>query len=147
VSSEEQRLTEFKLLLGEVRKQLIDAQSHFDIWEQLWPTEENVRVINTFRGFFMPTRNAHLDRFFIKVSNVVSNRRTSPSFYRLLTMLSVAPSLAPGINIRSLRSRLKKPSATWRKQAHVDGVRGLIQRNQHSAYHRSSVDISACGME
>lgn len=108
MSSKEQRLTEFKLLLDEVRKQLLDGQIHFDIWEQLWPTEENVHVLNAFRGFFLPTRNAHLDRFFIKVSNVVSNRATSPSFYRLLNMLSVAPSLAPGIDIRALRSRLKK---------------------------------------
>jgi len=108
MSSKEQRLTELELLLDEVRKQLLDAQIHFDIWEQLWPTEENARVLNAFRGFFTPTRNAHLDRFFIKVSNVVSNDPTSPSFYRLINMLSVAPSLAPGIDIRSLRSRLKK---------------------------------------
>ena len=56
-------LDEFKSLLNAVRLQLLDAQMHFDIWEELWPTQEKVDIINAYKGFFLPTRDAHLDRF------------------------------------------------------------------------------------
>lgn len=108
LSTEKQQVKEFESLLDEVRKQLLDAQIHFDIWEQLWPTEENVHIINVYRGFFQPTRIAHLDRFFIKASNVMSNDPTSPSFYRVLNMIRKDVNLAPGIELRALRNRLKK---------------------------------------
>jgi hypothetical protein len=105
--SKKEQLSEFELLLEEVRKQLLDAQIHFDIGEQLWPTAENVDVLNAYKGFFLPTRNAHFDRFCIKISNVVSNDRRAPSFYRLLNMISSDPSLAPSINTRLLPTQLK----------------------------------------
>ena len=106
--SEQTQISEFKSLLEELRKQLLDAQIHFDIWEKLWPTEENVDVINSYKGFFLPTRNAHLDRFFIKLSNTVDADPRSPSFYRVLKMLATKADLAPTIDVRSLRNRLKK---------------------------------------
>ena len=107
-TTDEKQVAEFESLLEELRKQLLDACIHFDIWEQLWPTEEAVGVINQYKGFFLPTRNAHLDRFFIKVCNVLSNDPKSPSFYRVLSMLGKNPSLASGISVRELKNRLKK---------------------------------------
>lgn len=101
-------VAEFKSLLEEIRKQLLDACVHFDIWEQLWPTEQIVDVINQYKGFFLPTRNAHLDLFFIKVCNVLSNDPKSPSFYRILSMLSKNPNLASTTSARELKNRLKK---------------------------------------
>ncbi|MBI4181076.1 MAG: hypothetical protein HY528_04020 [Chloroflexi bacterium] len=100
--------TEFRSLLEELRKQLLDACIHFDIWEELWPTVEVVGTINRFKGFFLPTRNAHLSQFFIKVCNVVSNDPKSPSLYRVLKMLDNNQQLAPGINTRSLHKRLRQ---------------------------------------
>jgi hypothetical protein len=103
----EEQAIEFKSLLEELRKQLLEASIHFDIWEQLWPTKGAVDILNRYKGFFLPTRNAHLDRFFIKVCNVLSNDPKSPSFYRIFKMLDTNPELAPGIDVRSLKRRLK----------------------------------------
>ena len=110
-----EQTTEFKSLLTEVKKQLLDAQMHFDIWEQIWPTEQNVEVINSYKGFFLPTRDAHLDRFFIKTSNVVDNHKNSPSIYRLLNMVGSCIDLAPGIDMHSIRGRLNKQKDLLRR--------------------------------
>ncbi len=114
-ASQQESAKEFRLLLDEARRQLQDAQTHFDIWVELWPTEQNVKVINAYRGFFIPARKAHLDEFFIKVSNVVSNDHRAPSLYRLLDMVDRMPSLAPGLNLPSLRDRLKKQKGLLRR--------------------------------
>ena len=104
----EQQIAEFKSLLEELRRQLLEASMHFEIWEGLWPTKQVVDVINRYKGFFLPTRNAHLDRFFIRVSNIVSNDSKSPNFYRIFKMLDNNQYLAPGVDARSLRKRLRQ---------------------------------------
>jgi len=106
--TDEKQVLEFESLLEELRKQLLDACVHFDIWVQLFPTAQVVDVINQYVGFFQPTREAHRDRFFIKVSNVTSSDPKSSSFYRILKMLDNNPALASGVNVRSLRKRLKQ---------------------------------------
>lgn len=106
--SEQTQINEFKSLLEELRRQILDAHIHFDIWEKLWPTKENVDVLNSYRGFFLPTRNAHRDLFFIKVSNAVADDPRSPSFYRVLNMVTAKDDLALTIDVRSLKNRLKK---------------------------------------
>lgn len=106
------QITEFKCLLEELRKQLLDASMHFEIWEGLWPTEQIVDVINQFKGFFLPTRNAHIDRFYIKVCNIVSNRSSQPSFYRVFSMLNKNATLAPALDVRLLKKRLKSHKKT-----------------------------------
>jgi hypothetical protein len=105
---DEDQIKECSSLLEELRKQLLDASIYFEIWEQLWPTTQVVDIINRYRGFFLPTRKAHLDQFFIKISNVVSNDHRSPSFYRVFKMLDANPNLAVGIDVRLLRKRLKQ---------------------------------------
>ncbi len=107
-TQDEEQATEFKSLLEELRQQLLAASVHLDIWKQLWHTKERVDVLNQYRGFFWPTRDAHLDRFIIKVSNVVSNDPRSPSFHRIFKMLDNNPVLASGVDIRSLRKRIKQ---------------------------------------
>jgi len=105
---DERQVREFESLLEELRKQLLDACVHFDIWVQLFPTAQVVDVINQYKGFFLPTINAHLDRFIIKVSNLFSNSPSSPSFYRIFKMLYNNPAFASGVDVRSLRKRLKQ---------------------------------------
>jgi len=70
---------DFLLILEEIRKQLLDASTYFDIWIQLWPTTTAVEVINRYKGFFQPIRQAILDQFFIKICNVISNNVTCPN--------------------------------------------------------------------
>ena len=103
----EKQVTKFRALLEELRKQLLDACTHFDIYVQLWPTKEVVDVVNRYRGFFQPTFMAHFDRFSMKICNVVSNKSSQPSFYRIFNMLDSNTALAPGIDIQSLRERLE----------------------------------------
>ena len=102
---------EFRYLLEELRKQLLEASVYFDIWEQIWPTEKVVRVINQYRGFFLPTRKALFDQFSIKICNVTGNDHRLPSFYKIFKILEISPSLAPKVNVQSLRKRLKKHRA------------------------------------
>lgn len=81
---------------------------YFDIWEQIWPTAQVVDVINRYKGFFQPTRKALFDQFSIKICNVISNDRRLPSFHKIFKMLDTNPSLAPEIDVQSLRKRLKQ---------------------------------------
>jgi hypothetical protein len=105
---------EFAYLLDELRKQLLEVSVHFEIWEGLWPTEQVVDVINRYKGFFLPSRDAHLDRFIIKVCNVFSNESNQPSFYRIFSMIDKNATLAPDLNVRSLKKRLRKYNSTLR---------------------------------
>jgi len=111
LEQKEQEIVEFKSLLEELRKQLLGASMYFDIWEQTWPTAQVVDVINRYKGFFQPVRKALFDQFSIYICNVTGNDRRLPSFYKVLKMLDTNPSLAPGLDVRSLRKRLKQHSA------------------------------------
>ena len=117
------QVTEFESLLEELRKQLLDACIHFEIWEQLWPTEQVVDVINRYKGFFLPSRNAHVDRFYIKVCNVVSNRLSQPSFYRVFSMLNENATLAPGLDVRALKKQLRSHKNTLSAIRHYRNTR------------------------
>ena len=99
---------EFEYVFEVLQKQLLAASVHFYIWEQLWPTEKVVDIINQYIGFFQPTRDAHLDRLIIKVSDILSNKPNAPSFYRILNMLGRNSNLAPDINVREIKKRLRK---------------------------------------
>ena len=91
-----------------LQKQLLAANVHLYIWEQLYPTEKVVGTINQYIGFFQPTRAAHLDGLILKVSDVLSNKPNAPSFYRILKMIGINSSLAPDINGREIKKRLKR---------------------------------------
>ena len=99
---------EFENVFEILQKQLLAASVHYYIWEHLWPTEKVVDVINQYIGFFQPTRDAHLDRLIIKVSDILSYKPNAPSFYRILNMLGRNSSLAPDVNVREIKKRLKK---------------------------------------
>jgi hypothetical protein len=125
-AADNEQIADFRSLLEELRKQLLDACVHFDNWEQLWPTEEVVGVINQYKGFFSPTRNAHLSQFFIKVCNVLSNDPKSPSLYRVLSIIGRNPELAPDINAREVKGRLRK---------HKNVLEGIKQYRDTKAAH------------
>jgi hypothetical protein len=107
----EQEIVEFKSLLEELRKQLLDASMYFDIWEQIWPTAQVVDVINRYKGFFQPVRKALFDQFSIKICNITGNDGRLPSFYRIFKILDTNPSLAPKLDVKLLRKRLRQHRA------------------------------------
>jgi hypothetical protein len=104
----ENRRESIILLLESIKKQLLAAQAAFDIWEQLWPTQDQVSTLNAYRGFFVPTRDALLDRFFIRVSNVIGNDIRSPSFYMLFSLISKDNAISQNVDIPSLRRQLRR---------------------------------------
>ncbi|MDO8577889.1 MAG: hypothetical protein Q7R50_01775 [Dehalococcoidales bacterium] len=108
---EEISAEEFKVLLEELRKQLLDASMYFDIWEQIWPTSHVVDVINRYKGFFLPVKSALFDQFSIKICTVTGNDPRLPSFYRIFKILDTNPNLTPGVDVQSLRKRLKPHKA------------------------------------
>jgi hypothetical protein len=99
---------EFEDVFEILRKQLLAASVHLYISEELWPTEKVVGIINQYKGFFQPTRDAHLDRLIIKVSDILSSKPNAPSFYRILNMIGINSNLAPDINVREIKKRLRK---------------------------------------
>lgn len=99
---------DFDYIFEILQKQLLAASVHFYIWEQLWPTEKVVGIINQYKGFFQPTRVAHLDRLVINVTNILSHKPKAPSFYRILNMINSNPNLAPEINVSKLEENLEK---------------------------------------
>ncbi len=133
---DEAQTKEFRSLLEELRKQLLDASMYFDIGEQIWPTAQVVDVINRYKGFFQPTRKALFDQFSIKISNVISNDRRLPSFHKIFKMLDTNPSLASKIDVQSLRERLKQHRAVLTaindyrntKAAHWDTTNHVAER-------------------
>jgi hypothetical protein len=98
---------EFESVFEILQKQLLNASTNFYIWEQLFPTEKVINILNRYIGFFQPTREAHLDGLIIKVSEILSDRHNAASFYRILNMIGRNPSLAPSINVHEIRKRLK----------------------------------------
>ena len=113
-----QQLKEFELRLDELRKQILEASIHFNICIDLWPNEERVKVINRYRGYFIPARLAHFNQFTIKISEIFSNRITAPSFYNVFKILKINPELAPGIELQSIAKRLRQHNKT--KQAIIN---------------------------
>jgi hypothetical protein len=96
-----------KMILHELGIQLLDASTYWDIYVQLWPTNQTVEVVNRYKGFFQPARRAIFDQFSIKISNVMSNDPNVSSFNQVFYVLALNPYLAPGFNVHLLKERIK----------------------------------------
>lgn len=78
----------------------------------------------------MPTRNAHINCFDIKICNVLSKKASQPSFYNVFSLINKNTNLIPGLDVRSLKMRLKRHNKTLstiaeyrnKKVAHWDMV-------------------------
>jgi len=99
---------EFEKVFAILERLLLGSGVNIYIWEQLHPTEKVVATLNQYKGFFVHTRSAHVDGFILKVSDILSNSATAPSFYRILNMIGMNESLAPGLNGGEIKKRLRK---------------------------------------
>lgn len=100
----------FKKWREVLASQLVAAYTHYHIWEQLWPSEESLSVLNRFRVFFHHTIAAHLQLFFLHVTKVTEDRRDSINLWRLLDEVEKSPCLVPRLSlveVRQLRKQLK----------------------------------------
>ena len=96
------RLTKWRQALA---NELIEAHTHFYIWEQLWPTEEAVPALNRFRVFFKMTRNAHVEQFILHVAKVTEHRKDSINLWRLLDAVEQHPNIVPRISTPEVRQQ------------------------------------------
>ena len=91
-------------------RELIAAYSHYHIWEQLWPTEKSVEVLNRFKVFFHYTIAAHQQLFFLQIAKATEERKDSINLWRLLDEVAKYPNLVPRLSkleIQQLRGRLE----------------------------------------
>lgn len=112
--------TKFTNLLNELRKELLEANTHFEIREKLWPTKETVDILNRYIGFFAPTMDAHFDSFCVKMCNITSNKANQPSFRRILDSIKQNKELAPNLNVNATEEQIKKH----------DGILQAIKQHQ-----------------
>lgn len=93
-----------------IADQLIAAYTHYHIWEQLWPTEESVKVLNWFKVFFHYTIGSHSQLFLLSIAKITEHRNDSVNLWRMLDEVERNPSLVPQLSIpeiRELRERLE----------------------------------------
>ena len=119
---------EAKLLL--LRDQLVAAQVCLEVWEHLSNrSAELASALDRYRGFFVPTILPHQTLFFIKMAIATDHKdRRQPSLYEVLRLIEGEPSLAPGLDVGSLRTRVDRFAdvirrvrrARDRRFAHVD---------------------------
>ena len=115
-------------------------------------TEELSRALDRYRGFFVPTILAHQTLFFIKMTVATDAKDArQPSVYEVLRLVEEVPSLAPGLNVASLRARLypladvmrRVRRARDRRFAHVDTTK-KPPRVELGEYRRLLEELKDC---
>ncbi|MBI4298268.1 MAG: hypothetical protein HY666_00715 [Chloroflexi bacterium] len=96
----------FEEILKLVWSHLVAANVHLTIWEELHSTTERQKLCDTYSGFFYWTRDAHVDRFINKICVVTDTDKDQPSIVKLTNMIQAYPTLAPGVDFKSLFQRL-----------------------------------------
>ncbi len=121
----------FKQWLNQIIEELVWATCYFKVWEQLWPsTEEIAHVENIYLNFFQLTRKAHNDQFLLQLSKILDRHRDSINIFRLIEMMEEQPGLITekSLDIDPLRTRLSKKEEVFKrlktlrdkKLAHID---------------------------
>jgi hypothetical protein len=121
----------FKQWLKQIIEELRWATCYLKVWEQLWPsTEEIAHVENLYLNFFQLTRKAHNDQFLLQLSKILDRHKDSITIFRLIEMMENQPSLITekSLDIDALKTRLSEKEEvlerlrTFRnkKLAHID---------------------------
>lgn len=92
-----------------IYKELIAAYTHYHIWEQLWPTEEHILIINQFPVFFHYTTAAHMKQFILSITKITEHRDNSINLWRWLDGIENDQSLASRLSteVKQLRAQLE----------------------------------------
>ena len=102
----------------EIAAELVMAYTHYHIWEQLWPsTEQLAKVLNRYISFFQPTRQAHVHQFFLCVAKITDKRKDSKSLWRLLDEVEKTPSLVS-----------RNPISTATLRAQIESYNDVLKR-------------------
>ena len=96
----------FEEILRLVWSHLVAANGHLTIWEELRSTPDRERLCDTYSGFFHWTRDAHIDRFIHKICVVTDTDKSQPSIHKLANIIQADPSVASGIDFKTVLGRL-----------------------------------------
>jgi hypothetical protein len=103
---------EFQHRLKAIVDELIHARGYIRVWEQLWPSTEQVaRVINRYRHLFGYTRMALNQQFLLSLAKVVEQRagKENVSIWRLINIIENTPELLEeNINVNDLKQKLSE---------------------------------------
>jgi hypothetical protein len=108
----------FKQWLKQIIEELVWATCHFKVWEQLWPsTEEIANVENLYLNFFQLTRKAHNDQFLLQLSKILDRHRDSINVFKLIEMIEKKPGLITekSLDIDTLRIRLSEKEEVFKR--------------------------------
>jgi len=82
---------EFRDRLDKLNEVLLDALTHYAVWLGLWPSQENVDMLNQFSGFFFPVRRALLSITLLQCAKLFDTDPRTISLTNLLKEAKRAP--------------------------------------------------------
>ena len=129
MSNNEQQI--FKQWLKQIIEELVWANCYFKVWEQLWPsTEEIAHVENLYLNFFQLTRTAHNNQFLLQLSKILDHHKDSINIFKLIKMVEKQPGLITekSLDIDALKAKLSEKEEVLKrlrtlrdkKLAHID---------------------------
>jgi hypothetical protein len=89
---------------------LLEAKSNLHIWLEIYPTEAIVRILNRYKGFFVPTMIAHRKMVFVNLYKMLDKRRDSYHFNCLFDLLEKLEN--PTVDIADCRKRIDEHAET-----------------------------------
>ncbi len=120
----------FERWLKQIIEELVYATCHFRVWEQLWPSTEDIaRAENVYINFFQLTRIAHNNQLFLHINKILDRRKDSINIWRLFGVIEKNPDLLEQkIDIRAIKDRLNTKKEVYerlkvyrnKKLAHID---------------------------
>ncbi|MFQ5873797.1 MAG: hypothetical protein ACE5JL_08340 [Dehalococcoidia bacterium] len=105
----------FDSTLEQLRINLLLAHSHLEILRALYAKPGNHTTMARYRGFFLPTLDAHFNQFCIRTSITVDRKYDDASFYKAFRIIENRPELAPGIDVNGLIRRVAKQKPLLKK--------------------------------
>lgn len=95
---------ELKECIESIWHALIEAKRNLHIWLEIYPTEPIVRILNRYRGFFVPTISAHNQMIFVNLYKVLDKRQDSYHFNCLFDLLGKLDK--PNVDVADCRKRI-----------------------------------------
>jgi len=86
---------EFGERLQSLRADLFSAKMYYSVWIATWPTEEAVDILNRWRGFFSPVREALFGMSILQAAKLFDRDQRTISFPNLLKAATLEPELVP----------------------------------------------------
>jgi len=108
----------FRKWLIQIREEFVWATCYFKVWEQLWPsTEEIANVENRYINFFQLTRQALNDQFTLHLSKILDRHKDSINIFRIINMAEKHPGLLENtaLDTQELTNKLNRNEEVFKR--------------------------------